>query len=58
MLRQIAYGYDPDTARLQRVLEIVELKNALKCGSPEAAKASVIDISIARIASDTPRLNS
>jgi hypothetical protein len=26
LLRQIAYGYDPATARLQRVLEIVELK--------------------------------
>ena len=26
LLRQIAYGYDPATARLQRVLEVVELK--------------------------------
>ena len=26
LLRQIAYGYDPDTARLQRVLEIIELE--------------------------------
>jgi hypothetical protein len=26
LLRQIAYGYDPATERLQRVLEIVELK--------------------------------
>ena len=26
LLRQIAYGYDPATARLQRVLQIVELK--------------------------------
>ena len=25
LLRQINYGYDPATARLQRVLEIVEL---------------------------------
>jgi hypothetical protein len=25
LLRQIAYGYDPATARLQRVLEVVEL---------------------------------
>ncbi|HSR51051.1 MAG TPA: hypothetical protein VLV83_09485 [Acidobacteriota bacterium] len=25
LLRQLNYGYDPDTARLQRVLEIVEL---------------------------------
>lgn len=24
LLRQINYGYDPDTARLQRVLEVVE----------------------------------
>jgi hypothetical protein len=23
-LRQVAYGYDPDTERLQRVLEVVE----------------------------------
>ena len=26
LLRQIAYGYDPATARLQRVLEVVELE--------------------------------
>jgi hypothetical protein len=26
LLRQIIYGYDPATTRLQRVLEIVELK--------------------------------
>ena len=26
LLRQIAYGYDPATARLQRVLEVVEFK--------------------------------
>ena len=26
LLRQINYGYDPATARLQRVFEIVELK--------------------------------
>lgn len=25
LMRQISYGYDPTTARLQRVLEIVEL---------------------------------
>jgi hypothetical protein len=25
LLRQIVYGYDPDTARLQRVLEVVKL---------------------------------
>lgn len=25
-LRQIAFGYDPDTERLQRVLEIIERK--------------------------------
>lgn len=24
LMRQIVYGYDPDTARLQRVLEIAE----------------------------------
>ena len=24
-MRQIIYGYDPDTARLQRVLEVAEL---------------------------------
>ena len=27
LMRQINYGYDPTTARLQRVLEIVELKS-------------------------------
>ena len=26
LVRQIAYGYDPATARLQRVLEVVEFK--------------------------------
>jgi hypothetical protein len=26
LLRQIAYGYEPDTARIQRVLEITERK--------------------------------
>jgi hypothetical protein len=26
LLRRLAYGYDPDTARLQRVLEVTELK--------------------------------
>jgi hypothetical protein len=26
LLRQIAYGYEPDTIRLQRVLEITERK--------------------------------
>ena len=26
LLRQIAYGYDPATARLQRVLEVVKLE--------------------------------
>jgi len=26
LLRQIAYGYDPATERLQRVLEVTELK--------------------------------
>jgi hypothetical protein len=26
LLRQIAYGYDPATARLQRVLEVIEFK--------------------------------
>ena len=26
LLRQIAYGYDPDTARLQPVFEVVEFK--------------------------------
>jgi hypothetical protein len=26
LLRQIAYGYDPATERLQRVLEVVEFK--------------------------------
>lgn len=26
LLRQIAYGYDPATARLQRVLEVIESK--------------------------------
>jgi hypothetical protein len=26
LLRQIAYGYEPDTIRLQRVLEIAERK--------------------------------
>ena len=26
LMRQIVYGYDPATARLQRVLEIVELQ--------------------------------
>ncbi len=25
LMRQIAYGYDPDTSRLQRVLEFAEL---------------------------------
>ncbi|MEZ5308909.1 MAG: hypothetical protein R2684_17320 [Pyrinomonadaceae bacterium] len=24
LMRQVAYGYDPNTARLQRILEIVE----------------------------------
>ena len=28
MLRQLNYGYDPATARLQRVLTIVELKGS------------------------------
>jgi hypothetical protein len=27
LMRQIIYGYDPATARLQRVLEIVELES-------------------------------
>ena len=27
LMRQINYGYDPTTARLQRVLEIAELKS-------------------------------
>jgi hypothetical protein len=27
LLRQLAYGYDPATARLQRVFEITELKS-------------------------------
>jgi hypothetical protein len=31
LLRQINYGYDPTTARLQRILEITELK---KVGLP------------------------
>jgi hypothetical protein len=26
LLRQIAYGYDPNTERLQRVLEVAEFK--------------------------------
>jgi hypothetical protein len=26
LMRQIMYGYDPDTERLQRVLEIAELE--------------------------------
>ena len=26
LLRQLAYGYDPATARLQRVFEVTELK--------------------------------
>jgi hypothetical protein len=26
LLRQIAYGYDPDTERLQRVLEVAEFQ--------------------------------
>ena len=26
VMRQKAYGYDPDTARIQRVLEIVQFK--------------------------------
>ncbi len=28
LLRQINYGYDPTTARLQRILEVVELKRS------------------------------
>lgn len=28
VMRQIIYGYDPATARLQRVLEVVELKSS------------------------------
>ena len=24
-MRQVAYGYDPDTERLQRVIEVIEL---------------------------------
>ena len=28
LMRQIVYGYDPATARLQRVLEITELKTS------------------------------
>jgi hypothetical protein len=28
LLRQLNYGYDPVTARLQRVLEIAELKGS------------------------------
>jgi hypothetical protein len=27
LMRQIAYGYDPSTERLQRVLEVVERKS-------------------------------
>lgn len=26
LLRQVAYGYDPTTSRLQRILEVVEFK--------------------------------
>ena len=26
LLRQIAYGYDPATARLQRILEVIEFE--------------------------------
>jgi hypothetical protein len=28
LLRQVIYGYDPAVARLQRVLEVVELKRS------------------------------
>ena len=28
LLRQINYGYDPATARLQRILEVVELRRS------------------------------
>ena len=28
LMRQINYGYDPTTARLQRILEIAELKRS------------------------------
>ena len=28
IMRQIVYGYDPATARLQRVLEVIELKSS------------------------------
>ncbi|HNQ77247.1 MAG TPA: hypothetical protein PK747_07870 [Acidobacteriota bacterium] len=24
-MRQVAYGYDPDTERLQRIIEVIEL---------------------------------
>ena len=34
LMRQVIYGYQPDSARLQRVFEVVELKDLNKPENP------------------------